>query len=304
MATDIILGHEGLLASGRLRWARALVWLCVLAFLCILAFNLAADATLRLSALLSGETFTSRASAPPGARLIAVVTGAIAMLGTYAVAVSLGERRTVVELGLRRLVPDLAIGLAIGTLLIAMIIGLMWSAGWVVIEATPVTRIAESVKQSVQSGVIEEVLMRIIIFRLLWRAAGVFPALIFTALLFGGLHWSNPDASAFSTLCLIAGEGVGAGLYLLTGRVWMSIGMHAGWNFAQGWLFGGAVSGYTLFTGGPLHTRPAEGIPVMLSGGGFGPESSLAALVVSLLASAVCLGLAWKKGRFSAAATQ
>lgn len=304
MATDIILGHKGWLAPGRLRWARALVWLCVLAFLCILAFNLAADATLRLSALASGEMFTSRANAPPGARLIGVVIGAIAMLGTYAVAVSLGERRKVVELGIRHLMSDLAIGLSIGALLIAMIVGLMWSASWVVIEATPVTKIAESVKQSVQSGVIEEVLMRIIIFRLLWRAAGVFPALIFTALLFGGLHWSNPDASAFSTLCLVAGEGVSAGLYLLTGRIWMSIGMHAGWNFAQGWLFGGAVSGFTLFTGGPLHTRPTEGIPVMLSGGGFGPESSLAALAVSLLASAVFLGLAWKKGRFSEAATQ
>jgi hypothetical protein len=51
--------------------------------------------------------------------------------------------------------------------------------------------------------VIEEVLMRLVIFRLIWRVAGVWPALLLTALLFGGLHLSNPDASAFAALCLM-----------------------------------------------------------------------------------------------------
>jgi membrane protease YdiL (CAAX protease family) len=300
MATEIALGYKGWLAPGRFRWAKSLAWLCLLAVMCILAFNVMADASLRLSALISGEAFISRASSPPGARLIAVIIGSIGMLGTYALAVGFVERRNSPELSLRYLVPDLAIGLAIGGLLIAIIIGSMWGAGWITIVATPVTRIAESLKQSVQSGVIEEVLMRIVIFRLLWRAAGAFPALILTALLFGGLHLANPDATIFSMLCLIAGEGVGAGLYMLTGRVWMPVGMHAGWNFAQGWLFGCAVSGLNDFAGGPLQTRPTGGVSEMLSGGGFGPESSLAALVVSLLASMVMLGLVWKEGRFVA----
>jgi|CXWL01.1.fsa_nt_gi membrane protease YdiL (CAAX protease family) len=302
MAAEIALGQAGWLAPGRLRWARALVWLCALAVLCILAFNLAADASLRLSALVSGEAFTSRANAPAGARLIAVIVGSMAMLGAYAGAVGLVERRKIPELGLRRALPDLAIGLALGGLLIAAIIGVMWGAGWVAIVATPITKVVESLKQAVQSGVIEEVLMRIIIFRLLWRAAGVFPALILTALLFGALHLSNPDANVFSALCLVAGEGIGAGLYLLTGRVWMSIGMHAGWNFAQGWLFGSAVSGLDVFAGGPFQTRPVDGVAAMLSGGGFGPESSLASLVVSLLASIIFLSIAWRRGRFGPAA--
>ena len=300
MAADIELGNKGWLAPARFRWAKALAWLCVLAVLCVLAFNVAADASLRLSALLSGEAFTTRAHAPPGARLIAVMVGAAAMLATYALSVRLVERRPVPELALRPLLPDLAVGLAIGGLLIVAIIGPMWGAGWVTIMPMPVTKIAESLKESVQSGVIEEVLMRLVIFRLLWRAAGVFPALILAALLFGALHLANPDATVFSALCLIAGEGIAAGLYLLTGRVWMSIGMHAGWNFAQGWIFGSAVSGLNGFAGGPLHTRPADGVSVMLSGGGFGPESSLAALLVSLLGSTIFLGLAWKKGRFVA----
>ncbi len=300
MASEIALGQEGWLVPGRFRSAKALVWLCLLAVLCILAFNVAADASLRVSALVAGEAFTSRANASPGARLTAVIIGSIAMLASYALAVGFVERRKIPELGLRALIPDLAVGLAIGGLLIIIIIGVMWGAGWISIQTTPVTRVAESLKQSVQSGVIEEVLMRIIIFRLLWRAAGVFPALFAAAALFGGLHLANPDATVFSALCLVAGEGISAGLYLLTGRIWMSIGMHTGWNFAQGWIFGSAVSGLAVFAGGPLQTRPTDGVSALLSGGGFGPESSLASLLVSLIASMFFLSLAWKRGRFVA----
>ncbi|MEK6540827.1 MAG: CPBP family intramembrane glutamic endopeptidase [Pseudomonadota bacterium] len=304
MASEIMLGDDGWLKPRRGRWVRAVVWMIGLAVMCVLAFNISADATLRLSAFLSGDVFTTRAAAPPGARLFAVCVGSMAMLGTYALAVRLGERRSAPEIGLRSLVPETAAGIALGTALMTAIIGLLWSAEWVEITARPVTHIAESLKQTVQSAVIEEVLVRIIVFRLLWRAAGVWPALILTALLFGGLHLSNPDASIFSGLCLVAGEGIGAGLYLLTGRVWMAIGMHAGWNFAQGWIFGSAVSGLDDFAGGPLQTSPAEGVSAILSGGGFGPESTLTALLISLLASIALLGMAWRKGRFAVTATE
>lgn len=300
MAANIMLGNAGLLAPGRVRWARALGWMCVLAVLCVLSFNFAADAMLRIAGMITGEGFTSRAAAPTGARLAAVIMGSIAMLAVYGLAVRFGERRDVPELGLRALAPELTIGVAIGGLLMAMIVGILWAAGWVDVTRSPIAAVSESLKLAIQSGVIEEVLMRLVIFRLLWRVAGVWPALVLTALLFGGLHLTNPDASAFVALCLVAGEGVGAGLYLVTGRIWMSVGMHAGWNFAQGWLFGSAVSGIDLAAGGPLQTQPADGVSAMLSGGGFGPESSLAALGISLLASMAFLTLAWRRGRFVA----
>ena len=298
MAADIVLGNSGVLAPGRYRLARALGWMCILAILCVLSFNLAADAVLRVAAAMTSDEFTTRAAAPTGARLAAVIVASITMLATYRLAIHLGERRSAPELGLRELVPELAIGIGIGATLMAMIIAILWVAGWVSISTSPVTAVSESLKLSIQSGVIEEVLMRLIIFRLLWRVGGVWPALLITALLFGGLHLSNPDATIFAALCLVAGEGVGAGLYLLTGRIWASIGMHAGWNFAQGWLFGGVVSGIEVASGGPLPTEPFGNVAEMLSGGGFGPESSMAALGISLIASAFFLTIAWQRGRF------
>lgn len=298
MPALVELGSNRWLKPDRYRWLRALAWLIGLTILCVLAFNLAADATLRLAALSTGETFTTRAAAPHAARLAAVLMGSLAMLASYALAVRFGEGRSAVEVGLKPAPSELATGIAIGGTIMAIIIGMLWSAGWAVIAAGPITGVAEALKQTVQSAVIEEVLMRLVIFRLLWRAFGIWPAMISTALLFGGLHLSNPDASFFGAICLIAGEGIAVGLYLLTGRIWMSIGMHAGWNFALGWLFGSTVSGLDSFVTGPLRMHPAEDAPTLLSGGGFGPEASVAAFVVSLAASAICLWLAWKKGRF------
>lgn len=49
-------------------------------------------------------------------------------------------------------------------------------------------------------------------------------------------------ATAFTTACVAIEAGVMLGLfYALTGRLWVSIGVHAGWNFTQGTVFGAAV---------------------------------------------------------------
>jgi len=297
------LGDARVLRPGGLRWLRAIGWMAILAVLAILTFNVAADTVLRVAAWAGGTHFTTRAAAPADARLIAVIVASIAMLAVYALAVRLGEGRSADELALMPLLPEAIGGLVIGGLIMAAIIGALAVAGMVTIEAVPVTHIAESVKATIQSAVIEETLLRLVIFRLLWRAFGVWPALLLAALLFGALHLGNPDATLFSAACLIAGEGIGAGLYMLTGRPWLSIGMHAGWNFTQGWVFGSAVSGVDFFAGGPLVTRPVQGVAPFLSGGGFGPESSLFSLIISLVASVAILWLAWAKGGFRERAT-
>ena len=183
----------------------------------------------------------------------------------------------------------------------AVIVGILWSAGWVAISAQPISAVAMAARDSLRSGVVEELLLRLVIFRLVWRAFGIWPALAFAAILFGLLHLANPDSGWFAAIALICGEGIAIALYLISGRIWAPIGMHAAWNFAQGWLFGAAVSGMTDIVGGPLATRAAPGVPEMLSGGGFGPEASLTALIVSLLASAGLLTWAWKRGCFTAA---
>ncbi len=298
MPAGVELGSARVLRPGRLRWLRALGWMAILAVLAVTTFNVAADTLLRVAAWAGGTHFTTRAAASGDARLAAVIIGSVVMLAVYGLAVRLGEGRPAGELGVRPFLPETLAGLAIGGLIMAAIIAALAVAGMVTIETVPVTHISASLKESIQSAVIEEALLRLVIFRLLWRAFGVWPALALAAVLFGALHLGNPDATLFSAICLLAGEGIGAGLYMLTGRPWLSIGMHAGWNFNQGWIFGSAVSGVGTFAGGPLVTRPVEGFAPFLSGGRFGPESSLFSLIISLAASIAILSLAWARGGF------
>jgi membrane protease YdiL (CAAX protease family) len=293
----VVIGSTGVLAPGKWRWLRALGWLVALCVLIVVVFNAVARATLWLMMQAGGGEL---ASAPDAYKLVAAIAGSVALLAAYWGAVRLGERRKVPELDLGRAAFDLPAGLALGGALTAMIVGVLWTFGWVVVEPRTIDKAALALRDSIRSGVLEETVLRLVIFRLLWRAAGVWPALALAALLFGVLHLANPDSSPFAAACLIAGEGIGIGLYLITGRIWASIGMHAGWNFTQGWIFGAAVSGTTDIAGGPLALHPAPGVPEALSGGGFGPEASLAALVISIAASAVLLLRAWRLDRFVA----
>ena len=286
----VVIGSAGVLAAGRWRWLRSLAWMLALCVTLIVAFNAVAKTALWMMRLVSQTDSVNR--------LVAAVAGCLAILLVYRFAVALGERRNVPELALRRAPQDLLLGLAIGAGAISTVIAVQWLAGWVVIESRPVDAVALALRDSIRSGVVEELILRLVIFRLLWRAFGIWPALIAASLIFGALHLANPDSSLFAALCLVAGEGIGIGLYLLTGRIWASIGMHAAWNFTQGWIFGAIVSGTTEIAGGPLALRPAPRMSALLSGGGFGPEASLAALVISLIASAAVLRSVWVRGGF------
>jgi membrane protease YdiL (CAAX protease family) len=69
-----------------------------------------------------------------------------------------------------------------------------------------------------------------------------------------------------------------ATLYLLTRRLWASIGYHVAWNFTEAYVFGAQVSG--TGSGSSLYqVRPLAGIDPLGSGGAFGPEASVASVV-------------------------
>jgi membrane protease YdiL (CAAX protease family) len=297
----VVIGSAGILTPGRVRWLRALLWLAALTVMIVVVYNAVAKASLWLMTLAAGSAIASGAAQPAPYRLLAAVTGSIALVAAYGLAVRLGERRRVPELGLQKAPVDMVLGATLGAALMIVIVGTLWVFGWVAIHAATISGVALAARDSIRSGVLEELVLRLVIFRLLWRAVGVWPAIAGAALLFGVLHLANPDSSLFAAACLIAGEGIGIGLYLLTGRIWAPIGMHAAWNFTQGWIFGAVVSGTSEISGGPLSLRPAANVSQMLSGGGFGPEASWAALIISFAASAVLLAAAWRGGCFKAA---
>ena len=80
--------------------------------------------------------------------------------------------------------------------------------------------------------------------------------------------------------------------YMLTRSLWMPMGIHAAWNFAQGEIYDIPVSGT------PVHGMVVARLngPPLLTGNGFGLEASVIAIAVATLFGLWLLSLAIRKG--------
>lgn len=86
------------------------------------------------------------------------------------------------------------------------------------------------------------------------------------------------------TIALTGGVLLGAA-YMASGRLWLPIGLHTGLDFADDAVFGHPVSGSKIVSG--LIEGQLSG-PNFLTGGYWGPDASIIALIVCL-AAAACL---------------
>lgn len=139
----------------------------------------------------------------------------------------------------------------------------------------------------------EELLFRGIFFRWLEEWGGSWFALAATSALFGFAHIMNPNATWWSSIALTLEAGVLLGAaYMATRSLWFPIGLHAAWNFVQGEIFDVPVSG--IDSAGLVESR-SDG-PDWLSGGTFGLEASVIALVVCLAVGLWLLSIARRRG--------
>jgi membrane protease YdiL (CAAX protease family) len=129
-------------------------------------------------------------------------------------------------------------------------------------------------------AVSEELLYRGIIFRWFEEFAGTWAALLISSVLFGAAHFQNPNASVLAAVGVaLEGGLLLGGAYMLTRRLWLPMGIHASWNLTQGGVFDIPISGNDAHG---LVEAQLQG-PAVLSGGGFGLEASLIAIVISTL---------------------
>lgn len=146
---------------------------------------------------------------------------------------------------------------------------------------------------SIMPGFMEELLFRGILFRWLEQFGGSWFALALTSALFGLGHIYNPNASALSSFAIAVEAGILlGGAYMLTRNLWVPIGLHAAWNFTQGFIWDVPVSG--LDQEGLVEARLSG--PEILSGGAFGLEASLIAMVIATIAGIWLVVRAVRKG--------
>ena len=143
-------------------------------------------------------------------------------------------------------------------------------------------------------GVMEEVIFRGILFRLIADKWNIAVGLTTSSLLFGLAHLGNPGATLWAALAIALASGWLFGMaYAYHQTIWVPIGMHWAWNYLEGGVFGCAVSG-TPLDYRPLITPKISGTD-LLSGGAFGPEASIICVAIGIGISIVYTMLYIKK---------
>jgi len=187
----------------------------------------------------------------------------------------------------QRWIKEILSGTMIGIGLILAATGLIWAIGGVRFELDPVRSLgslAYGLYVFLFVALFEETLFRGFIFQRLLDGAGVWVAQITLALLFAFGHWDNPGMEGATKFWASLDLALGALLlglaYIRTRSLALPVGIHLGWNWAQGYLLGFGVSG-TEHSGWfqPVFQGKAQ----WLTGGNFGPEASIFAVIVDLI---------------------
>jgi uncharacterized protein len=226
-------------------------------------------------------------------RLGALLLAAVVLLAYWAY-VRIVERRRVSELSGRHADRELGGGVLLGALLFCLTIGILAALGVYRVTGTNGWTVMLAILPgSILSGVLEEVLIRGVLFRILEEWLGSWIALALSAVIFGVLHLLNPGATFLNAAAISIEAGVLlAAAYMVTRRLWLCIGTHIAWNFTQGGVFSVAVSGGA--SKGFFQSTMIG--PDWLTGGAFGAEASVVALVVCLAGGVALLALAVRKG--------
>ena len=193
------------------------------------------------------------------------------------------DKRSFASLGLAanaRAFIDILAGIAVTFFMMGLIYLLEFAMGWLTFDAfawqvEPVGAVFTSVLSFfvifILVGWNEELLSRGYHLQTIASGINTFWGVVISSAVFGIAHLGNPNATwASAAGIFLAGLFLAYG-YLRTGQLWLSIGLHIGWNFFEGAVFGFPVSGLDIYQ---LMRIRVQG-PELWTGGAFGPEAGL-----------------------------
>jgi len=225
--------------------------------------------------------------------LVYLIVSVLVTYFVYRAYVHFIEKRAVYELSGDGAPGELGIGMLVGLGLVFVVVGLLWLLGCYHVKGVGVWTAVFVVLANDGAGTfVEEVLLRGVVFRISEERLGSWVALGISVLIFALLHLASANATVTSVLVVgIEGGVLLSAAYVLTRRLWLAIGIHFAWDFAQDYVFG-------LGRGADGLVRGQLTGPGFLSGGSLGIEGSILALILCLLVSAYLLVRSGRKGNF------
>jgi uncharacterized protein len=179
-------------------------------------------------------------------------------------------------------VRDLIVGTIIGFAALALAVGIATAAGGLRFSFIGTEMLLTAGRSLVMSGVLlfvaalaEEAAFRGYPLQTMTRAQLMWLGVILTSVPFGLSHLGNPNVVPGVTFANTALAGIWlAAAYLRTRSLWFPLGVHWGWNWALGSVFGLPISGANLASSPILRGNDVG--PAWLTGGSYGIEGGVA----------------------------
>jgi len=205
------------------------------------------------------------------------------------------ERRPVTELALAGAGRELWRGLGIGVLLVVATYSVLLASGaFIITGAVAPGVLLKPFPEQVMVAIFEEIVFRAIVFGMLQKFWGTKIALGVSTVIFVVAHMPNEGFSVLGAAMTAVASLALSGAYLLSGRLWLPIGLHFAWNFLCDAVFAVSVSGHSAR--GWLQVSTSG--PAWLSGGDYGIEGSIVTGITWSMAAIVLLAIAYRRGHW------
>jgi membrane protease YdiL (CAAX protease family) len=220
------------------------------------------------------------------ASILDQIINGVAITGSVYIARRWLDKKSFESLGLnldRQSFIDILAGIGITFLQMGCIYVVMSALGWLTFtgfawEVDPIGAVISNVLiffvVFIFVGWNEELLSRGYHLQTIASGLNLFWGVVISSAVFGLLHLGNPNATWVSVAGIFFAGVFFAYAYIRTRQLWLPIGLHLGWNFFEGVVFGFPVSGLDIY---PLTRIEVTG-PVTWTGGAFGPEAGLIVL--------------------------
>ena len=214
-------------------------------------------------------------------------------IGSYWLLYRKYEKRVITELSVNGFWKKIFAGILVGSgLQILTILVIYLFGSFKVITVNPFSALVIPFTVAFTVAILEEILLRGIVFRITEEKWGSTIALIISGVIFAGLHLVNPHVTLISVLCITAVGVLLGAAYMYYKSLWVPIAIHFAWNFTQNGIFGAITSGNEKTSS--LLTTQING-PEIITGGQFGPEGSIHAVLLCTVAAIIILRQVDKK---------
>ncbi|WP_281231161.1 CPBP family intramembrane glutamic endopeptidase [Flavobacterium gelatinilyticum] len=205
------------------------------------------------------------------------------------------EKREVTEFASKEFIKNILLGIFVGFTLQALTILVIYLNGsYSVIAVNPVSFILIPLALMFTVAIIEEILVRGILFRIVEEKLGSYISLLISGVTFWILHLINPHSTFLSGLCITAAGFLFGAAYMYKRNLWFPIAIHFAWNFTQSGIFGAITSGNEK-TNSLLEAK-IQGSE-FITGGAFGPEGSIQAVVFCFVGTFILLALCHRENK-------